>query len=223
MTELPVIGLFLILAGFVVAAAAALAVVAKAFKKNLFWGVACFLVPLATLVFTLRFWRDSKQWFFAQLAGTLLLLAGMWLMYGDPAIRSGLSKAMNHPSDIAAAVADEEPDGVPPPVQLSQILKILGASPIHGLEDPPRKSAPQKCASATPAAQKREPLIDARAPERKVRELYTATQEWYVKLQQKRPGPGASEQEVRTFNEESAQYNALLEQYKREAATATSR
>lgn len=216
--ELPVIGLALVLSGFVVLVGSALAVAAKSFKKSLLWGLACFLIPFATLVFTLRFWRDAKELFFAQLAGSILLLAGCGLMFSDPSIRSGLAKAMDHPSDLEAAIADQDPDGVPPAVRFSQILKSMGQPAQEGAE-PPHKPAPRS--SATPAARGQTPLDDAR--QRKAREMFASLQAWYLKLQQKRPGPGASPEEIRAFNQESAQYSALLEQYKKEAAAASSK
>ena len=51
-----------------------------AFQDNVFWGLACLIVPLAAFYYLLTNWEDTKSPFLIQLVGGVILGAGLfWL------------------------------------------------------------------------------------------------------------------------------------------------
>ena len=50
-----------------------------AFKQSVLWGIACLLLPIVPLIFTLVHWSEAKSPFFMQVVGFVLLLIGAFL------------------------------------------------------------------------------------------------------------------------------------------------
>ena len=44
-------------------------------QRNIWWGVACFLIPAISLVYVAAHWKESREAFFMELAGL-----GFWIL-----------------------------------------------------------------------------------------------------------------------------------------------
>ena len=49
-----------------------------AFQDNVFWGLACLLVPIAALFYLVKNWEETKSPFVIQVVGGLILGAGLF-------------------------------------------------------------------------------------------------------------------------------------------------
>jgi glutaredoxin len=67
---------------------------AAAFRQNLLWGMACLIVPFASLVFVVRHWYEAKSGFLTSVAGAALF-AGV--MMSTPATRNALATSVHLP------------------------------------------------------------------------------------------------------------------------------
>jgi mycoredoxin len=73
-----------------------------AYRQSFFWGMACLLVPFASLVFIVKCWHEAKNGFLTTVAG-LVAFAGV--MMSTPATRNALATSMHLPG---LAVAPHE-------------------------------------------------------------------------------------------------------------------
>jgi len=53
----------------------------EAFSQSIFWGLACFFINPASIIFTVCYWGVAKKPFLTQLSGFVLILIGM--NFGD--------------------------------------------------------------------------------------------------------------------------------------------
>ncbi len=136
------VGLSLIGVGFGLASIGGLVCLRRAFKENVLWGVACLLLPMATLIFPLFYWGKAKGLFYSQVIGMMIGIAGVALMFRDPDMRAGMAAVMDHRSEIAL-IDNELPDGAS---AMPNLPAWLTGALTGGL------AAPKPSASPTPAA-----------------------------------------------------------------------
>jgi Ca2+/Na+ antiporter len=63
--------------GAILAVAGGIVILIQAFRTDLLWGLACLLVPIATLVFVIMYWDRAKRGALAWIPGTLLFCAAV--------------------------------------------------------------------------------------------------------------------------------------------------
>lgn len=73
-------GWFILGIGLIISAVAGIALLVKAFRVSIGWGFACMFVPFAALVFVVKNWQDTKNLFFAGLAGNFIYFAGFFII-----------------------------------------------------------------------------------------------------------------------------------------------
>lgn len=64
---------FLVL-GWVLAFVGSVWIIVLAWQRNILWGLVCFLVPIVQLVYVAGHWKESKDGFFLQIAGLVLMI-----------------------------------------------------------------------------------------------------------------------------------------------------
>jgi hypothetical protein len=69
----------LLLFGGIIAFIASVLLIYRAFRESLGWGLICILLPLATLLFLVRFWPDMKDIARLHLIAICMLLSGLGL------------------------------------------------------------------------------------------------------------------------------------------------
>jgi hypothetical protein len=74
-----VIGVLLILAGFVVMAYGSLPIFVEAFKTSPAWGFGSLFLPVG-LIFVAKHWEAARRWFFIALSGWVILVAGVGIL-----------------------------------------------------------------------------------------------------------------------------------------------
>ncbi len=219
--ELILIGAFLVMFGGIVGLVASCIAIRRAFKVNILWGLSCILLPAATLVFPFVSWHSFKGLFYSQLIAIALIALGLGLMFLDPSMRIGLQNAM------AQAAQNSEPgDGVPSGGDFLPTLAKLMQHPPTAPEEPEIPEAqpilpqsapqpPQASATKTPVPAK---LLTLAERQRKVNDLYVSVQAWSVRLQAAMPSAGTEPEKVKAFNEETARYQEMLAEYKKESS-----
>lgn len=65
---------FLLLLGYGIVLIGGIWFLIVAFKESALWGIGCFLLAPVSIVFLIKYWQDSKNPFFVQLAGLGLVL-----------------------------------------------------------------------------------------------------------------------------------------------------
>ncbi|MEN8162911.1 MAG: hypothetical protein ABFS37_02185 [Acidobacteriota bacterium] len=75
-----------------------------AFRESAVWGLACLFIPLAVVVYALKFWDEAKMPFFGILAGSFLGVFG-GVGYSMTSVNLGIEEY----SDIGERVAWESP------------------------------------------------------------------------------------------------------------------
>ena len=74
------IGILLVVVGLGVMAYGSLPIFVEAFKTSPAWGFGSLFLPVG-LIFVAKHWEAAKKWFFIALAGWVVLLAGVALIY----------------------------------------------------------------------------------------------------------------------------------------------
>ena len=68
--------------GLVLLAIGAIWFLITVFRESVIWGVVCLFTGVASLIFLVLYWRETKRPFFLELAGGVLILAGKLLGAG---------------------------------------------------------------------------------------------------------------------------------------------
>lgn len=160
-------GLILLITGALLVSLSAIVLRWNAFRKSIGWGCACMFLPLADIVFVVRFWHTTRRLFLGQLAGTLAMLAGAGILMQDPICRANFHTLLNS----NALIAQDEAD--------------MDAAFTHPSATPPPRDL----------------------------------QQWYAALQKRRPGPDATADQIRAYNEECAEYTAQKQQQTERSAS----
>jgi hypothetical protein len=79
------VAMFLMIFGFLIAGAATLWLVIRAFSVSILWGLGCLFVPVVSLCFLFDHWEKAAQPFGIWLLGIALTAAGALLAHGPPA------------------------------------------------------------------------------------------------------------------------------------------
>lgn len=74
-----IVGVILILLGFVLVAYGSLPIFVEAFKTSLAWGFGSLFLPVG-VIFVAKHWEAAKRWFLIALAGWVILGAGVGLI-----------------------------------------------------------------------------------------------------------------------------------------------
>ncbi|MGA9482905.1 MAG: hypothetical protein WBV48_13330 [Candidatus Acidiferrales bacterium] len=68
------LGWALLAIGYLLAFLGSLWIIILGWQRNILWGVICFLVPIVQLVYVAAHWKESKDAFFLQIAGLVLVI-----------------------------------------------------------------------------------------------------------------------------------------------------
>jgi hypothetical protein len=71
---LSIIGTILALAGLALLLFGAITFLVATFRENVLWGIACLVLPLASLAFLIIHWAKAKDSFFLQLYGVAFII-----------------------------------------------------------------------------------------------------------------------------------------------------
>jgi len=67
------VGWTLFVFGWLFAVLGGLWIIVLGWQRNILWGVICFLVPLAQLVYVAAHWKESREAFWLLVAGLVLI------------------------------------------------------------------------------------------------------------------------------------------------------
>jgi hypothetical protein len=98
-----------------------------AFQRHILWGIAVLVVPLANLVFLLVAWAEAKKPFLINLAGTLLLLVGIFTLPEESRaslVRLGATSGVAE-IDMNALQTASAPPAAPTREEIQQRLAAL--------------------------------------------------------------------------------------------------
>ncbi len=164
--------------------------VLRAFRENVFWGVACLLFPIAAFLFVIRYWFEMKRLATAYMAATAALLAGLGMVSLAPDLRSTVMGALHHQQVRFAALkegADPEP-------------RTAEARARRELQERREKQARE--------------VAELTEKQKRAAELFVLLKAWHDELMSRQPGEEASETEKARFADEHANYSGLLKEYK---------
>jgi hypothetical protein len=76
---LSIIATILALAGLALVLVGAIAFLVATFRESVLWGIACLVLPLASLAFLIIHWSKAKDSFFLQLYGVAFIIGAVIL------------------------------------------------------------------------------------------------------------------------------------------------
>lgn len=68
------LGWVLFVLGCILECIGSLWIVVVGWQRNILWGVVCFLVPIVQLIYVALHWKESKEAFYLQIAGLVLVI-----------------------------------------------------------------------------------------------------------------------------------------------------
>jgi hypothetical protein len=71
---LSIIATILVLVGFVCLVLGGITLLVATFRESVLWGIACLVLPLASLAFLIIHWQKAKDPFFLQLYGVAFII-----------------------------------------------------------------------------------------------------------------------------------------------------
>ena len=77
-----ILGLILMILGWVTFLVVKVMVATEAFEVSSGWGWVSLLVPFGELIFIFKYWKRARDPFIASLIGILIMVAGAWVSYG---------------------------------------------------------------------------------------------------------------------------------------------
>lgn len=99
-------GISLLILGSLAALVGGLMIVVAAFRESMWWGLACLLIPLASIVFVILHWDDTRPWLFLNLGGLLVAVLGAAFL---PAGELPLANTVGWESTAPASPRAREP------------------------------------------------------------------------------------------------------------------
>jgi len=69
-----ILGWIFLVLGWVLAFLGSVWIIVLARQRNILWGLVCFLVPIVQFVYVAAHWKESKEGFFIQISGLVLML-----------------------------------------------------------------------------------------------------------------------------------------------------
>ncbi len=75
----------------------------RAFRTSLGWGLACVFLPLANVLFVIRYWQDSRRLVLYFASGFVLVAMGWVSFYFDPNFRVVFDKAKERGNELRAS------------------------------------------------------------------------------------------------------------------------
>ncbi len=78
-------------------------IILRAFRTSVGWGLACLLLPLANILFVIRYWQDMRRVAFYSFGGLALVLLGAGSFLLDPNFRIVFDRAKERGSEALAA------------------------------------------------------------------------------------------------------------------------
>lgn len=184
------VGVLFVIVGVGAMAVLSWVLVLRAFRENVFWGLACLLFPIAAFLFVIRYWLEMRRLAAAYLGATAALLAGLGMVSLAPDLRGAVVGAFHHQQARFEALkegAEPEPRTV--------------AARTRREEQERRKKQEREVA-----------VIDEK--QKRAAELFELLKTWHEELMSRQPGEEASEPEKARFADECANYDGLLQEYK---------
>ena len=214
------VGLFVL--GMLIGVISSVATVLKAFGKSFIFGVVCavaFFIPFGTFIFAIIHRAEFTRLLYAQILALALVAfsatsVAVQFQEGldsDPAPVAASAQVAAKPKDKPADKTEGKPTAEAKPTAASTPAAKIPDNVAVVQPSPSVASTPGNSSSSGSAT-----FISAR--DLRVKELYFRVSQWYADLKARRPGPSSTPEQITAFNEEYAQYEALLAQYKEEIA-----
>jgi hypothetical protein len=67
-------GWILLVLGWILTFLGGLWIIMLGWQRNIYWGVICFLIPVIQIVYVVAHWKESKEAFFLQIVGFVLVI-----------------------------------------------------------------------------------------------------------------------------------------------------
>lgn len=88
--------LALVVVGFLVNLAGGLLFLVAAFRESVWWGLACFFIPFASLIFLIKYWESAKTGFATTVVGAVVMFAAL---FSSAEARQAFLKSYSGPGD----------------------------------------------------------------------------------------------------------------------------
>ncbi len=75
-----IIGIGLIVCGFILSAVCGIIILVKAFQASILWGLAYLFIPFAALIFVITHWDEAGKPFLYSLLSIPIIMFGMFLI-----------------------------------------------------------------------------------------------------------------------------------------------
>ena len=85
------LGTLMVLAGSIICAIGMIILIVKAFKIHIVWGVSSLIIPGASLVFCIKYWTETKNFFLITNLAFLMVFVGLYLSFSNVLPSSDLS------------------------------------------------------------------------------------------------------------------------------------
>jgi len=69
-----ILGWIFLALGWVLALLGSAWIIVLAWQRSILWGLVCFLVPIVQFLYVAAHWKESKEGFFIQISGLVLML-----------------------------------------------------------------------------------------------------------------------------------------------------
>jgi hypothetical protein len=75
-------GSIIIVLGAIIGIVGELMLLALAFRKSVWWLIACLFLPIGELIFLILHWKEGKKAFLIQVVGVAILFLGVYVQDG---------------------------------------------------------------------------------------------------------------------------------------------